>query len=309
MSSAFHEDPRTSRRSCLRWLAAAALTPMLARATLAACPCGDDDTSSAGASASATTQPSTCLRVCADPNNLPYSNRRHEGFEDKIAALVADDLGLALQSDWLPQRLGFFRTAFKTFESDLVMAAPAGFDKALITNPYYRSTYVFVGRRGGAGLPKSLDDPALRKMKIGVQLAGNDTPPTHALARRKLIDNVTGYPVFDESNGKPAEKIVADVAAKKIDVAIVWGPQAGFFVKQQADALQMVPVSPEEDGEGREAMPFTFAICMAVRRSDAHLRDRLNGAIARRQKEIDRILDDFAVPRLELHPHDSAARG
>ena len=290
----------TTRRRCLGFLAAAALSPLVARAD-GPCTCGTIDpveTPDKGDAKKSSTP--TVLRVCADPNNLPFSNRNHEGFEDKIAELVAGDLKLPLEYDWLPQRLGFFRTALKTFDSQLVMAAPAGFDMAFTTVPYYRSSYVFVTRPDSK--VKDLDDAALRSMKIGVQLNGKDTPATHALATRKLIDNVRGFPVFDETEGRPAAKIVAAVANRDIDVALVWGPQAGFFVRQHAGALEMTPVSPQVDGRGPAAMPFAFSICMAVRRPERDLRDRINKVIAARRSDIDRILDQFSVPRLPLDP-------
>jgi mxaJ protein len=287
-----------SRRSCLKWaaVAAAAVSPILSRA---GCPC--DEEAKPEPAPAPPGSPAKALRVCADPNNLPFSNRKKEGFEDRIAALVAKDLGLPLEYDWLPQRLGFYRTALKTFDSNLVMAAPAGFEKALITDPYYRSTYVFVQRKGAATPIRSLDDPALKQMKIGVPLTGgSNTPPTHALIKRQIIDNVTGFTAFDESEGRPGEKIIAAVASGDIDVAIAWGPQAGYFAKQQSTELDVVPVSPQEDVLGIAKLPFTFGICMALRRPDKELRGRINQIIAHRRAAIDQILDQFSVPRLPL---------
>jgi mxaJ protein len=307
MSLHSHEQPGWSRRKCLQWAAAVAMMPIAARADKN-CPCaGDSDNKPADAAPKPAEPALKELRVCADPNNLPFSNRDHEGFEDKIAALVAHDLGLPLTYDWLPQRLGFYRTALKTFDSNLVMAAPAGFDKALITDPYYRSTFVFVQRKNSSSLIRSFDDAALRTVKIGVQLTGGvNAPPTHALARRQIIDNITGFPVFDESQGKPAEKIVAAVAGGEIDVAIVWGPQAGYFARRQSVPLDVTPVAPEQDKQGDTIIPFQFGICMALRRPDKALRDRINGVIASRQVEINHILDEYSVPRL---PNQPAAAG
>jgi mxaJ protein len=292
-----------TRRSYLKWASAIALAPIAVRAD---CPCGDELIAPAE-SKIARAASANVLRVCSDPNNLPFSNRDLEGFENKIASIVAKELGLTPCYDWLPQRLGFFRTALKTFDSQLVMAAPAGFDKALLTGPYYRSTYVFVTRKSTQAI-KSFDDPRLKSLKVGVQLTGNVTPPTVALSRRKIVDNVVGFPVFDETKGRPAEKIIAAVASGDVDVAAVWGPQAGYFVKRQKVALEMTPVSPEVDGGGEGAMPFTFKICMAVRKGDAPLRDKAHRAIASRRSEIDQVLTDFNVPLLPvreepaLHP-------
>jgi mxaJ protein len=290
---------RWSRRSWLKWAAvAAAAWPIASRA---GCPCDEETKAEPAPAAPGST--AKVLRVCADPNNLPFSNRKKEGFEDRIAALVAKDLGLTLEYDWLPQRLGFYRTALKTFDSNLVMAAPAGFEKALITDPYYRSTYVFVQRKGAATPIRSFDDAALKQMKIGVPLTGgSNTPPTHALIKRDIIDNVTGYTAFDESDGRPGEKIIAAVASGEIDVAIAWGPQAGYFAKEQSTPLDVVPVSPQEDVLGDAKLPFTFGICMALRRPDKELRGRINAIIAKRRSDIDQILDEFSVPRLPLGP-------
>lgn len=293
MYSHYPDARTTSRRSCLRWMAAAMATPLLAKAD---CLCSQGpDGKPAVAPASAGT-----LRICADPNNLPFSNRYHQGFEDQIVQLIAHELNMSLEYDWLPQRLGFYRTALKTFNADLVMAAPVGFDMALVTRPYYRSTYVFVYRSDDKRAPKSFDDPNLHAMKIGVQLANHDTPPTHALAKRKLIDNVTGYPLFDESTGKPAEKIVNAVAGGEIDIGLAWGPQVGYFVRQHNGALTMKPITPAVDGEGAAAMPFTYSICIALKRSDKQFQTAINAVISRRQKQINQILDDFAVPRLPM---------
>ena len=179
------------------------------------------------------------------------------------------------------------------------MAAPAGFERALTTDPYYRSAYAFVYRRDKGPKIKSFDDPALRDLKIGVQLTGGaNTPPTHALARRHLIENVTGYPVFDESEGCPSAKIVAAVAEGEVDVAVVWGPPAGYFAKRQSVPLEVVPVSPQEEVVGSASLSFAFDICMGVRRGDKDLRDRINATLARRRDEIGKVLDEYGVPRV-----------
>jgi mxaJ protein len=297
MSLDFHSE-RWSRRRWLRAAAAVAVAPVVARA---GCPCAEEDGPKRDAAPAAADAPIKALRVCADPDNLPFSNRAGEGFEDQIAALVARELGVPLEHDWLPQRMGFFRTAFKTFDSNLVMAAPAGFDKALVTRPYYRSTFVFVQRRGAAAPIRSLDDAALRTVKVGVPLTGGaNTPPTLALAHRKIIDNVTGYTAFDETAGRPGERIVSAVANGEIDVAIAWGPQAAYFAKRQSVPLEVTAVSPAVDQIGDAAITYTFAICMALRRPDKALRAQINEVIAKRRTEIEAILDEFSVPRLPL---------
>jgi mxaJ protein len=298
-------SPDLTRRACLTWAAGALLAPVMVRA---ACPCDDPSLQKDAP----TTRPSAgmpdALRVCADPDNLPFSNHNFEGFEDRIASLVAQDLGLKLDYRWIPQRLGFFREALKTGDSNLVMAAPAGYERAALSDPYYRSSYCFVYRKDATPI-RSFDDEALKSAKIGVPLSGGyNTPPTHALIKRKLIDKVTGFPVFDESSGRPGEKIVAAVANKEIDVAIAWGPSAGYFAQRQTTPLEVVPVSPLEDQVGDVSMAFAFDICMALRRPDKALKQKVNEVIARRRADIDQILDSFAVPRLPLQAH-KATRG
>ena len=178
------------------------------------------------------------LRVTADPNNLPFSNDRGEGFENKIAELIATDLGVKLDYSWRAQRRGFFRETLKENRADLVLGVPEHFDMALTTAPYYTSTYVFVSRHDRHLNVSSLDDPALRKLKIGVQLIGNDarnTPPVHALADRHIVDNVVGYTVYgDYTRASPPARIMDAVVNGDVDVAIVWGPLAGYFAKQES---------------------------------------------------------------------------
>src|SRR5437763_9426304 len=135
------------------------------------------------------------LRVCADPNNLPFSNMKGEGFENKIAELMARELGMKLEYRFMSQRLGFFRETLKAGECQLVMGAPSDFEKALTTKTYYRSSYVFVTREDRKLEIKSFDDPALKTLKIGLQLAPGATPPAEALGKRGIVENIVGFPV------------------------------------------------------------------------------------------------------------------
>ncbi|MDB5296949.1 MAG: quinoprotein dehydrogenase-associated transporter substrate-binding protein [Phycisphaerales bacterium] len=242
------------------------------------------------------------IRVSADPNNLPFSNDKLEGFENKIADLIASDLGARIEYVWRAQRRGFFRMALKEKECDLVLGVPAGFERALTTVPYYRSGYVFVARQGSPGAAvRSLDDPALRSLKVAVQLAGDDgadTPPAHALAARHVVDNMVGFTLYgDYAEPNPPARIVDAVARGDADVAMVWGPLAGYFAgRQPGGALELAPVTPERDPTS--GLRFTFDIAMGVRRPDKAFRDELNAVLARRQPDIDRILDVYHVPRL-----------
>jgi mxaJ protein len=238
------------------------------------------------------------LRVCADPNNLPFSNERGEGLENALARLVAADLDADVAYTWQPQRRGFVRTTLAAGECDVMMSAPSSFERVLTTIPYYRSSYVFVVRRRDRLRVRSFDDPVLRRVRVGVQLIGDDyanTPPAHALARRGIVDNVRGYTVYgDYATPNPPARIVDAVARGEIDVAIAWGPLAGYFASREPTPLLVTPVSPQVD---LPFLPFVFDIAMGVRRGDTRLRDELNGVIERRRGEIGKILRDFGVPR------------
>jgi mxaJ protein len=231
-------------------------------------------------------QPSTPLRVCADPNNLPYSNSNEQGFENKLAHLIANDFHAKVEYTWLPQRRGFARNTLKTGDCDVIIGVPANWEQAATTRPYYRSTYVFVSRRDRNLGITSLDDPKLRRVKVGVQVT---SPPVDALAKRGIIDNITGFPVLGSRD------IVDAVARGDVDVALVWGPQAAWYAKQQQVALDLTPVTPQID---LPFLPFVFDISMAVRRGDTALKEKLDAEIDRRRDDIDRILSEYGVPRV-----------
>ena len=239
------------------------------------------------------------LRVCADPNNLPFSNQRGEGFENRIAELVARDLGASVRYTWWAQRRGFFRNTLRAGTCDVVIGMPTTLEMAAATRPYYRSTYVFLTRRDRRLDVRSLDDPRLKTLRIGVQIVGDDgfnTPPVHALAHRGVIGNLKGYTVYgDYARANPPAAIVDAVADGEVDLAIAWGPLAGYFAKQSRVPLAIVPVRPQIDPP---FLPFVYDISMGTRRGDT-LTARLDGIIVRRKAEIGRILDDYGVPRAE----------
>lgn len=239
------------------------------------------------------------LRVCADPNNLPYSNRREEGFENKIASLIAHDMNARVAYTWWPQRRGFVRMTLKKHDCDVIMGVPSNDEQAQPTEPYYRSSYVFVTRRDRHLHITSLDDPRLHHLKIGVQIIGNDhvnSPPAHALTSRGIVTNLRGYSILgDYRNPDPPRAIVDAVSRGDVDVAVVWGPQAGFFARQQKVALDIQPVWPQID---LPFLPFVFDISMGVRRGDLALRDMLDREIDKHRRDIDRILDAYGVPRV-----------
>jgi len=233
------------------------------------------------------------LRVCSDPDNLPFSSATQAGFENKIADLIARDWNARLQYTWFPQRRGFTRMTLKQGDCDVILGVPFNYEQAATTQPYYRSTYLLVSRRDRHLGITSFDDPRLRRLKIGVQMIGNDrmnTPPAHALSARGIIDNITGYPVYD-----PNRNIVAAVAKGEVDLAVVWGPQAAWYAKQQRVPLDLVPVTPQID---LPFLPFVFDISMGVRRGDNALKERLDREIDRRRDDIQRILDQYGVPRV-----------
>jgi mxaJ protein len=244
-------------------------------------------------------RPPGVLRVCADPNNLPFSNERGEGFENKIAELLARDLNERVEYTWWAQRRGFFRNTLKSGVCDVVIGVPSGFEMALTTKPYYRSTYVFLYRKDRGLNVNSLDAPILKTVRIGVQMIGDDfsnAPPAHALSRRNIVQNVRGYTLYgDYSQHDPPARIVDAVAKGDIDVAIVWGPLAGYFAKQSRVPLEVVPVSPQID---QPFMPFVFDISMGVRRGDQDLKDQVEQVMEKRRGEIDRILQEYRVPRV-----------
>lgn len=224
------------------------------------------------------------LRVCADPYNLPFSNSQQQGFENKIADLIARDFNARVTYTWLPQRMGFVRNTLKRGDCDVIIGVPSNYEQAATTAPYYRSSYVFVSRKGQA--VDSLDDPRLRAMRIGVEVP---SPAIQALGSRKL--DIRGYPVLSDG----ARTLVDAVARGDVDVAIVWGPQAGYFASRQPVPLDLVPLSPQIDPP---FLPFVYDISMGVRRGDTRLRERLDAEIERRRGDIERILDAYGVPRV-----------
>jgi quinoprotein dehydrogenase-associated probable ABC transporter substrate-binding protein len=247
--------------------------------------------------ASFTAAAQTPLRVCADPDNLPYSHEDGSGFENRIAQLIAADFGLPLEYAWLPDRRGFVRKTMGAGLCDLIVGVPVEFERTMNTRPYYRSSYVLVERESLGVPPADFSDPRLRQWRLGVQLVGDDlatTPPGHALAQAGATDNVVGFPIPGEQPA--AARIVQALARGELDAAFVWGPQAGYYARRAGVPLQVhyVPAPPT-----LRQQPFSFAIAMGVRRGDKDLRDRLNDFIARRQGDLDRILADYGVPRFE----------
>jgi mxaJ protein len=249
---------------------------------------------SANEEASAT-QP--VLKVCADPNNMPFSDAAGEGFENRLAELVAESLGAKVEYTWWAQRRGFIRNTLKAKRCDVVMGVPAEMDEALTTRPYYRSSYALVYRKNAGYRLHSLDDPMLEKLKIGVPLVGDGvSPPAQMLARRGIVENVTGYSVFsDYRQPNPPARLIEAVANRDIDVAVTWGPLAGYFAQVARGVLEVVPLPPSAN----PALPFQFSISMGVRPDDRQLKERLDAVLERKRPEIHALLAQYGVPMVD----------
>lgn len=237
------------------------------------------------------------LTVCADPNNMPFSNARGEGFENRIAEIIAGDLKAKLRYVWWAQRRGFVRNTIGQARCDAWMGVPSTFDPLLTTRPYYRSTYVFVTRAGDRLNGLTLDDPRLKHLRLGIQLAGDDgnnPPPETALARRGLIPQTRGFMLYgDARQPDPAADIVKAVTDKDIDVALVWGPLAGWHAAASPVPLRVEPVTPWLD-QGR--WPMVFEISVGVSKRDPALKREIEAALARNQNGINKVLTQYKVP-------------
>jgi quinoprotein dehydrogenase-associated probable ABC transporter substrate-binding protein len=245
------------------------------------------------------------IRVCADPDNMPLSNQKGEGFEQKIAELIAREWKAKIEYAWWPVRRGFFARALNGRYCDVAIQAPAEFDMAAVTKPYFRSGYVFVTRKDRGLDIKSLADPRLKKLKIGVNILNSDaenTPPAMALSRYGIVGNLTGFPTFYTDTIRP-EDIVTAVAKKDIDVGIVWGPVAGYFARKSSVPLTLEPLA---ERDSLTEFPFRFSIGIAVRRRDRALRDSIQTVLDRRKPEIQAILKQYGVPMFPIPlPADS----
>jgi mxaJ protein len=250
----------------------------------------------AAAAASVEPTPARTIRVCADPNNLPFSNDKLQGFENKLADLIGTELRSRISYVWWTQRKNFVRNTLNSGKCDLIIGILQDYEKIATTKPYYRSTYVWVARKDRHLNIASMDDPALQKLRIGVHVTDdNYAPPAQALARRGLVNNLKGYSLlgsFGEAN--PPARLVEAVEHRDVDVAMAWGPLVGYFARKMTPALQVTAIKPEHDGP----IPFTFAISMGVRKNDTALLQEVDRALARRQADVRRILTEYGVPLL-----------
>jgi mxaJ protein len=244
---------------------------------------------------------SKVLRVCADPDNLPFSNQQQEGFENKIAELIARHMGAELSYTWWPHQRGLVRRTLNAEQCDLLVGIPKGYDPVLWTKPYYRTTYVLAYVKDRGPHVTSLDDPILRQIKIGVHV---NTPPHDALAQRGIIgDNVIVYRLFHVPQAQSQEsptQVLEDLLAGKVDVALIWGPFAGYFARKQSAPLELVPLRGNDP-----ATPFAFDISMGVRKGEKAFKAELEEILSKDSAAIKTILEDYGVPLLTAEPSDA----
>jgi mxaJ protein len=241
----------------------------------------------------------TEFKVCADPDNMPYSNSKQEGFEDKIAAVLAQELGKKLSFQYAYYRQGFLRNTLNANRCDYIMSTTSDNDTMRTSVPYYRSGFVFVYRKSSGYNITDWDAPDLRKGIIGIV---GQSPPTRPLADHNLMENARPYRLQRDLNFPPSQ-LIDDLVKGDIDVAIVWGPIAGYFAKQAAIPLVVVPIPEYEDKnvKGKE----NWNISIGVRNKDKARAEELNKAIANRQADIDKILDQYGVPHSNVVKGDS----
>jgi mxaJ protein len=237
------------------------------------------------------------LRVCADPNSLPFSDRTEQGLENRLAQLIAHDLSAHLEYVWFSERRNFLKNSLNAELCDAVLGVPVDMDNALLTRPYYRSTYVILSRADSALKIDSLYDPRLKDLRIGLHMVGDDyVPPGHLLAEQGLSGQINGYSLYGaygETN--PPARLVDAVATKEVDLAILWGPFAGYFAKQSRVPLTIQPVSPVRF----RTIPFTYAIGVAVRKGDVALQSAIQQVLDKECQTIRALVDEYAFPSPE----------
>lgn len=235
----------------------------------------------------------TALRVCADPANLPFSSREQAGYENKLADLLGEKLGLPVTYTWFPQTTGFVRRTLRLRKCDVIIGFAQGHELVQNSNHYFRSAYVLLHRFDSdlKGI-QNLDDPRLADKKIGV-IAG--TPPATVMAMNGLMENAKPFQlVVDRRFNSPAEDIVSEIVEGSLDAGVLWGPIGGYYAKQSAAALTLVPLTHETKGPR-----MSYRITMGLRPLEPDWKHQLNDFIKDNQPEIDKILIDFGVPLLD----------
>jgi quinoprotein dehydrogenase-associated probable ABC transporter substrate-binding protein len=231
------------------------------------------------------------FRVCSDPSNLPFSNDKGEGFENKIAELLAAKLNVPLKYTWYPNSIGFLRNTLRVRRCDIVMGTVTGAELAQTTNPYYRSVYVMVTRKADNITADKIEDPALKNLKIGLTAGA---PPADIAAKNGLAANIKPYDLYVDTRVQtPGKDMINDLAKKEIDVALLWGPIAGYFAAQHGDELKVTPLVNEPKSTRME-----FYITMAVRPGESRWKNDINDLIRANKDAIDKILRDYHIPTL-----------
>jgi quinoprotein dehydrogenase-associated probable ABC transporter substrate-binding protein len=235
------------------------------------------------------------LRVCGDPGNMPFSQRREDGFENKIAAIIADELKVKLRYYWLTQGPGFVRNTLGTGLCDLIIGQAFGSDLVQTTNPYYRSSYTLVTRAGELDGITALDDPRLKGKAIGV-IAG--TPPVNRMGDLGLVSTMKAYAPYPLDPSRKFQTVGAEIigalAAKEVDAAVLWGPAAGWLAKQSGTPMTVVPLLKEP-----QRPPMAYRIAMGVRLGENDWKRSLNTVLRKRKADIEKVLRDYDVPLLD----------
>jgi mxaJ protein len=234
------------------------------------------------------------FRVCAPKDNLPFSNENGEGFENKIAELIAKDLGKKLQYMFWYDRQGFYRNTLNAHRCDVVIGTGSDVDMTLNSKPYYRSGYVFIYKKSSGYDIKGYDSPDLRNAKIGVIM---ESPPTRPLDDNNLIGNSRPYRLQRDLN-LPPSFMIDDLVKGDIDVAIVWGPIGGYFAKQSKADLVVVPV-PEYSQVNPKGKEY-WNISVGVRKKEKDRIEMINEVLERRKADIDKILDEYGIPHVPV---------
>ena len=231
------------------------------------------------------------LRVCADPENLPFSNKAREGFENRIIDLVAEKLELEVRYTWFPQSIGFVRNTLRLRECDLISGITTTSEKVQNTNPYYHSVYTMVYRKDSGLDATTMSDPRLKALKLGV-VAG--TPPASIIAQLGLLGNVKPYHlVTDTRRHKPARQAILDVGSGETDVAFIWGPIAAYYAKEADKELVLIPLVNED-----QKIRLGFRVSMAVRYNETEWKHTINSVLKELQPEINDILHGYGIPLL-----------
>ena len=235
------------------------------------------------------------LRVCGDPGNMPFSQRKEDGFENKIAAIIADELKVKIRYYWLTQGPGFVRNTLGTGLCDIIIGSAAGGELVQHSNPYYRSAYTLVTRQGEFDGVVRLDDPKLKGKAIGV-IGG--TPPVNRMGEVGLVSTMKAYAPYQLDPARKHQtvsaEVIADLAEKRIDAAILWGPAAGWLARQSGVPMSVVPLLQEPDRP-----PLTFRIALGVRMEENDWKRTLNTILRKRRADIEAVLRAYDVPLLE----------